>query len=187
MTGIQQASATFGDTTGRIEGVILEVAIPLSAVQIVPTEGHVFGVEMDYNDDDNGGERDTKLKTYSTTDDTWQDPRLMRPAKMIAATAGELMDVREKASRAPDFALCQNYPNPFNPDTEILFSIPNPQKVKLTVFDARGRKIRILADDFRSAGRHSVTFRADGLASGVYLYRLETSDRIVTKKMLLMK
>ena len=122
----RQVSATFLDTVtvtcGKISrldtigrGFILELAVPLPALHITPTAGHVLGIEMDYNDDDDGGDRDTKMKTYSKTDNTWQNPSLMRPAKLIAASSGELNDVSEKESRPADFSLAQNYPNPFNP------------------------------------------------------------------------
>jgi len=198
LSGVVQASKTFFDTvtvtSGKISrldtigrGFTLELAIPLSALRIPPTAGHVLGIESDYNDDDDGGNRDTKMKTYSKTDNTSQNPGEMRPAKLIAATTGGLNDVSERERLPADFSLAQNYPNPFNPGTEIHYAIPAPQRVKLAVFDITGREIRVLVDGFQAAGRHRAAFQASGLASGVYLYRLETSGRTVTKKMMLMR
>ncbi|WP_340102832.1 T9SS type A sorting domain-containing protein [Rhodohalobacter sp. 8-1] len=84
--------------------------------------------------------------------------------------------------------LKQNYPNPFNPTTEIQFELKEPQQVSLTVYDLTGRKIKTLADKFHSRGIHSVTFKADNLASGIYLYRLVTeSSTQIIKRMTLIK
>lgn len=90
----------------------------------------------------------------------------------------------------PDkFALQQNYPNPFNPSTKIAFSIPERQKLELTVFNILGQKIRTLASGTRNAGQHSVIW--DGtddfgevVSSGIYFYQLKTRDFLKTKKMM---
>ena len=71
------------------------------------------------------------------------------------------------------WVLFQNYPNPFNPSTVISFELPAVSQVDLRVFDVLGREVAVLADERRSAGIHSVHFDGSGLASGVYLYRLE--------------
>ncbi len=83
--------------------------------------------------------------------------------------------------------LNQNYPNPFNPTTEISYDLPRSTQVTLTVYDMLGRKVRTLVDARQSAGTHSVTFEAQGLSSGVYLYRLKTDGVSRTHKMMLMK
>jgi glycosidase len=80
--------------------------------------------------------------------------------------------------------LDQNYPNPFNPSTVISFSLPQAGEAGLRVFDVLGREIMILVDQRLPAGRHDVPFDASGLASGIYIYRLEFGGRVVTKQML---
>ncbi|MCX6639142.1 MAG: M20/M25/M40 family metallo-hydrolase [bacterium] len=86
-----------------------------------------------------------------------------------------------------EYSLGQNYPNPFNPLTSISFSLPQAGLVKLSVFDVMGREVAKLVNGVREAGAHSVTFDATGLASGVYLYKLEAGDYTATNKMVLMK
>ncbi len=92
-----------------------------------------------------------------------------------------------------EFALLQNRPNPFNPSTEILFSLPKPTRVALSIFDLAGRRILTLVDDETfAAGRHAVTWQGRDennlrQASGVYFYRLVTKEFSQTKKMLLLK
>jgi len=88
----------------------------------------------------------------------------------------------------PDrFALIPPYPNPFNPTTAIGFELPVPSKVKLNVYDVNSRIVAEVVDGYRSAGSHEVTFDGSGLASGVYLYRLEAGDFSATGKMVLLK
>jgi hypothetical protein len=84
-------------------------------------------------------------------------------------------------------ALRQNYPNPFNPSTSITFELNNPQHVTLNVYDIQGQLITTLVDGQRAAGEHHVTFDAGNLASGMYLYRLETPQRTITRAMTLIK
>lgn len=86
-----------------------------------------------------------------------------------------------------EFVLNQNFPNPFNPTTRIQFGLPEQANVKIEVFSVDGRRVAVLMDENRSAGYHSVQFDASQLSSGVYLYRLQTSSRIITRKMLLVK
>jgi hypothetical protein len=87
--------------------------------------------------------------------------------------------------RAVDLA--QNYPNPFNPVTTITYRLPSPGRVTLAVYDVKGRRVDTLVDALRPAGEHTVTWRADGLGSGVYLYRLRTEQGTLTRKCLLSK
>lgn len=85
------------------------------------------------------------------------------------------------------FRLYQNYPNPSNCRTEIKYSIIKKQRVRLAVFDALGREIKVLADGVKSPGIYYADFKADELPSGLYFYRLETKSKIATKKFILMK
>ncbi len=85
------------------------------------------------------------------------------------------------------FALKQNYPNPFNPSTTIGFTLKKGGHVRLTIFDVRGRKVRTLIDDFKPAGRYSVSFDGQNLAGGVYFYRLNVGQKSITRKMILIK
>jgi hypothetical protein len=88
---------------------------------------------------------------------------------------------------ANDYALSQNYPNPFNPVTIINYSVPASQNVKLVVYDAMGREISVLTNEFKLAGSYSVAFDGSDLSSGVYYYSISSGDFKATKKMLLVK
>jgi hypothetical protein len=85
------------------------------------------------------------------------------------------------------FDLSQNYPNPFNPATMIRYQLPVATRVVLKVFDVLGRLVRTLVDEEREAGTYSVGFNGGDLASGVYMYRMETTKGMLQRKLLLVK
>ena len=85
------------------------------------------------------------------------------------------------------FALYANYPNPFNSTTTITYELPGESKVKLTVFDIRGRTVAVLVNNNKAAGVHSTQFDAGSLASGLYFYRLEADKFSQTRKLLFVK
>ncbi|MEX0686345.1 MAG: CBM35 domain-containing protein [Balneolales bacterium] len=85
------------------------------------------------------------------------------------------------------YALSKNYPNPFNPTTMINFTLPQATAVKLTVYDVLGRQVAVLTDGHLQSGVHTVTFDATNMASGMYLYRLETANFTAVEKMMLIK
>ncbi len=90
------------------------------------------------------------------------------------------------------YALEQNYPNPFNPSTQIVFSIPQDQRVTIAVFNILGQKVATLLDRTLRAGTHVVTWAGkddNGFTapSGVYLYRISTANFTAVKKMMLLK
>ncbi len=89
-----------------------------------------------------------------------------------------------------EFALEQNYPNPFNPETTIAFTLPESGPVTLELYDITGRRVATLLDRSMDSGRHTVRFDArnhTGLASGVYLYRLQSPSRQSVRKMTILK
>jgi hypothetical protein len=85
------------------------------------------------------------------------------------------------------FHLGQNYPNPFNPSTTILYGLPSRSHVTLSVFNTVGQQVATLVEGEQEAGFHEVQFEASGLASGVYLYRLQAGDFVQTKRLLLLR
>jgi len=86
-----------------------------------------------------------------------------------------------------DYTLEQNFPNPFNPETVILFALPTPGEITLEVFNTQGEKVAVLTDGYHEAGVHSVRFKAEGLASGVYFYTLFSDKTQITKKLTILR
>lgn len=85
------------------------------------------------------------------------------------------------------FGLYQNYPNPFNPSTAISYQLPAVRLVKLKVFDALGREVATLADQVMPAGFHTVTWSAQNVPSGIYIYRFIAGNHVESRKMQLLK
>jgi hypothetical protein len=85
------------------------------------------------------------------------------------------------------YDLSQNYPNPFNPLTQIAYSLPAKSAISLKVFNILGEEVATLYNGIQQAGDHVVTFDATRFASGVYLYRLQSENGSITKKLILMK
>ena len=88
--------------------------------------------------------------------------------------------------------LSSNYPNPFNPETKIIYSMAKAGRAELTVYNIKGQKVKTLIDENVTSGEHSVVWNGkdkDGkdVSSGVYFYRIKTSDGVQSKKMLLLK
>jgi hypothetical protein len=92
------------------------------------------------------------------------------------------------SSAVPDkYSLENNYPNPFNPSTNIKFNIPASTLAVLKVYDSKGSEVSTLVNEKLQPGSYEFEFRAENLPSGVYFYRLVTSDFAQTKKMILLK
>jgi hypothetical protein len=87
----------------------------------------------------------------------------------------------------PAFQLEQNYPNPFNNSTEIAFSLSGKQHVVLKLFDIFGKEVAVLLNEIKQPGKYSVSFNADNLSGGVYMYKLETNGGMAVKKMTILK
>ena len=102
---------------------------------------------------------------------------------------GEFVDIKEVLTdQVPiTYKLVQNYPNPFNPTTTIGLGIPENGNIKLSILNILGEEIRVLLNEEKGAGYHSVEFNASDLPSGVYFYRIQAGSFIDTKKMLLLK
>lgn len=101
-------------------------------------------------------------------------------------------DADENASLPEEFALRQNYPNPFNPETEIRYELPKESQVVLDVFNLVGQRVKTLVNGKVAAGRYAAKWNGTddtgkSLASGVYLYRLETGDFVQARRMLLIR
>lgn len=85
-------------------------------------------------------------------------------------------------------ALHQNYPNPTRQSTDIVFELARSMTVSLTVTDELGGEVARLIDQAKmQIGKHSVQFKTGEVPSGVYLYRLETEDAVLVRKMVLIR
>ena len=111
------------------------------------------------------------------------DTSMNHMVKVIGASS-----IEERISNIPsEFDLSQNYPNPFNPSTSFTYSLKQSGDVQISIYNAVGKEVKSIVNGFREAGSYQVTFEAQNFASGIYYYRIITSDFIQTNKMILLK
>ncbi len=113
---------------------------------------------------------------------------------VVSGSPNITTDIEDEAEVVlPDqYELSQNYPNPFNPSTTIEFSLPTRSDVALKVFNVLGQEVAVLLNKTISAGTYKVIWdghnqNGNEVASGVYFYKLETTEFVETKKMILLK
>lgn len=98
----------------------------------------------------------------------------------------------ETSSIPTSYSVSQNYPNPFNPSTQLRYSIPQAENVRITVYNINGKTIATLINNFQSAGTYQVTWNGKNdlgqqVASGTYIYKVQAGDFVKTKKMVMLK
>lgn len=126
-------------------------------------------------------------QTYTwrvTTRDEWNTTRSGETFSFIfraSTPAGVSIEVPLK------FELSQNYPNPFNPVTKIDFSLSKAGLTTLKVYDMLGKEVATLVNEVLGQGFHFRAFNASNLASGVYLYRLHSSEYVQTRRMVVVR
>jgi hypothetical protein len=131
----------------------------------------------------------TETSVYTFTDHYINSGKTFYRLKQVDLDGSiNYSDVIEVENNSPlVFSLEQNYPNPFNPSTKIKFSLLSEGFVTLRLFDVLGQEVKILLKEFMREGNHSVDFNAEGLTSGVYIYKIESGIYSSMRKMLLMK
>ena len=86
------------------------------------------------------------------------------------------------------FELGQNYPNPFNPSTQIRYNIGRDCYVTVKVYNSIGQEvIKIVNNEYKTAGQYSIIFDGTNLPSGIYFYKIYAGSYSETKKMILVK
>jgi hypothetical protein len=206
---VVQVGAITPDTTGIVEPQALRGGGPSRDVVLISSDGEVGLLTTQTATGDTvtlslaPGERQTAA--------TWEeggvafDPIFPGQAVVSAEIAGFLTTVAGmpvvtltgEVTAVGDvpvaiFRLDQNVPNPFNPVTKISFSLDRAGPVDLAVYDVSGRRVASLVREDRAAGSHLVTWdgtddRGGRVSSGVYFYKLQTADRVDTRKMTLLK
>ena len=129
-----------------------------------------------------GAEYTFWLYQYNTAEDLWS-----APSSGTSNAGGTDTSVGDDGEVPTELSLNQNYPNPFNPTTQITFTMPESGSARLDVYNMMGQLVSTVVDQNLNAGTHTVTFDANSLASGVYLYRLQAGSAVLTRKMTLVK
>lgn len=109
-------------------------------------------------------------------------------------STGTVVGVDALVNEIPQvFDLQQNYPNPFNPSTKIRFDVPKASNVTITIYDVLGREVTTLVNGVQAPGRYDAVWNASGVATGMYIYRMDAhavdgvGSFTMVKKLLLVK
>jgi hypothetical protein len=143
-------------------------------ITVNPHDSHTVTVRFTPNET---GAKSATLRIVSTNAEE----------RTVTLSGNAVISVNEPEEIPNTYNLMQNYPNPFNPTTKIQYSLPEVSYVRLSVYNSMGQEMMQLVNETQSAGKYIVDLNAQNLQSGVYLYRLQTSKFVDTKKMLLIK
>lgn len=110
----------------------------------------------------------------------------------IAILANPIKNNNPELFTKAGIKLYNAYPNPFNPSTTISFELPERTEISLNIYNVKGQLVKTLINDRLDKGIHSLTWNGDNnhhlkTANGVYFYRLESVNQVITKKMLVLK
>lgn len=123
---------------------------------------------------------------YNSTGHT--EPHWTIESQLILYRLNPVIGINPVINHIPSsFKLDQNYPNPFNPSTKISVTLERYSHVKLTVFDAAGKLVKVLVDKDMTSGKYDIAFDGSDIPSGVYFYKMEARDFTETRKMILIK
>ncbi len=176
-----------------VGGYTIEAKIPLANLAarskdtlFTPAAGMRLPMDIIINDADATGQREGIL-TWSpfSEDHSYEDV-----SRWLYNWIGNKWNpdaVTPETKAGLTYNLAQNYPNPFNPTTKIRFTLEKADNVSLKVFDVLGREVATLFNGMKPAGNHTISFDASSLASGLYLYRIESGSFISVKKMMLVR
>jgi photosystem II stability/assembly factor-like uncharacterized protein len=113
---------------------------------------------------------------------------ISRGGIILKTSTGGNTNVKNINSDQPaSFSLNQNYPNPFNSVTKIQFDVPEKGNVKIVVYDISGKELNVILNERLQPGKYEVEWNASQYSSGMYFYRMQTENYIVTRKMILIK
>jgi len=101
--------------------------------------------------------------------------------------ADNISRLSETGEIPKEIKLDQNYPNPFNPVTTIRFYLPDRTAVKISIFNIVGQRVATLIENILPEGEHTISWDASEMPSGIYIAQLETGNRVLTRKMTLLK
>jgi len=143
-----------------------------------------------------------KLFVFQKEGNSWmrRDTQVLPHEHMVKSNVNRLGEFKlfydptysENDIVVDDFNLLQNYPNPFNPATTIGYQLATEAQIRIKVYNILGQEIRTLVNERQGAGFYRVIWdgknnAGQAVSSGIYLYRMETSEIVRTRKMLYIK
>jgi hypothetical protein len=152
-----------------------------SSAAVRLTAGTRYSLKMEFYENGVGAQVDLLWSSPSTRKTTV-------PANVLFSTATPTRVDDVGNSELPSrLYLHQAYPNPFNAQTHIVYELPASLQVRLELFNILGQRVRVLVDESKPAGIHTITLDASELTSGTYVYRLSTAEATLSRKIVFLK
>ena len=131
---------------------------------------------------------ESSLEGFSVTLPAWGSAVFVLADSMIHLETS----MEEDHWNCDAFDLYQNFPNPFNSSTTIAYRLSRNDRIRISVYNLQGRRVRSLMEDWKEAGRHHVVWNGESdrgipVSSGVYIVRMETDRFVQTRKLLLVR
>lgn len=104
-----------------------------------------------------------------------------------AAALDDTTGIKDITAFPVEYTLSQNYPNPFNPKTTFKITLPKKTKLTIAVYNLLGQEVAKIYSGALNAGAHEFTFNANRYSSGLYFYKIESSEFTAVRKMILLK
>jgi hypothetical protein len=105
----------------------------------------------------------------------------------LTTRGGAAVESDDRSVR-PELTMIRNYPNPFNGETLLAYTLAKDGPVTIEIFNLNGQRVQtVVQDEFQTAGTHQRKWKAEGVGSGVYFYRLVASDGVYSGKTVVMQ
>ncbi len=184
--------ATWGNITGSLPNIAANSIILRAAAPRMIFAGTDIGVFQSTNEGASWVSFNSGLPAVEIYDMKYK----LIPGFILVATHGRgcwTFDLNSVLGLDPyahvpnEYTLSQNYPNPFNPETKIKFGLPKSGDIKISIYDAAGRKVEEPVNGHFNPGTFEISFDGSKYSSGIYFYKLESGGFTETKKMTLVK
>jgi chitodextrinase len=178
VTGVTKSSV---DITG---GYRLEVKIPWSLLTVTPASGNLVGLDVQVNDDDNGGTRDGKKTWFATNDNAWLYPSLLNTVQLSGgSTSGRMSTTTAEVdalTEEPDADL-MIYPNPSNDVLTIKFSKGKEASYDVTLLNTQSKIVKVLS----SVMDETIAIDVSQFSNGLYILKIRSGKSVSTRKIMI--
>ncbi len=175
----------------------VEMKVPLDSLLVgsatddkrfIPLNGMKITMDINIHDSDKPNVREGILSFSETAkDNSWEGPQNWGITWVGDTNKMTAVENEENTPDVSGFQLAQNYPNPFNAATTINYNLAKPGMVKIELYNTIGQKVQTLVNEMKASGSYSLQINFNHLNSGIYFYKIETSEFSRTAKMVLMK
>tara|TARA_Y100000748_G_scaffold48414_1_gene36894 strand:+ start:11417 stop:14836 length:3420 start_codon:yes stop_codon:yes gene_type:complete len=184
-------SPVIQDNTGENDNGEIEFSGYVLGNAIESGSGAILEFEVQFNNNISSNPSIVFMFDQVSAGDNYFIP-ITSVADNFGQFTSDMVGIENNISIPVDFALYPNYPNPFNPSTVISYDIGNDSHVEIDIYDMRGRKVKSLVNQEHISGRYSINWNGDDsggnpVSAGVYIYKLNSENKVFSRKMILMK